>query len=1171
MSFLITAGKCLSDFLTEALPNLSSDWWQKLVIEKLTFQQQRTVIDRKINTLSQFDLAATLRILDQNWHELSYKYGFSIEARNWLKEAQNIRNRWAHQPSGGVATEDYLRDLDTIIRLLMILNTPNENVTELKNEKNRLMSQLIQGTNKAEASEEETSSTSFTNRSEGYAAGTLVRLRAQPDIKGAILSVNLSGVENSYQVFMEGGLRQLFESQIESIDALQESVDGISVDDLNAFLSSEQLKNPSLKHLYSLHSSRINFIPYQFRPVLKLIQADRPRMLIADEVGVGKTIEAGLILKELQARGEVNSVLVICPKPLVAEKKWLTELKRFDEDFEHLDGDALRYCLNEMDLDGEWPTRYARAILPYSLMDEKLLLGASEGRRHIKGLVDLDPTPHFDLVIIDEAHHLRNTNTWAYRVAKHFCENAEAVILLSATPVQLEQTDLFTLLNLIRPDLIPDTESFRLMAEPNRFIHQAIACARSNVVDWNKIAKKMLDQALDTQWGADVLRRDPVSQHIYDIVLQEKTTDQDRVEFISKAESLYTFSTLINRTRRRDSGSFTTRNAHTISIDFTPEQALLHEAVIEITSQMLARKHGSQSIRFMISTLRRQLSSSVFGLVPFLEQSLTRQLSELALTEMDDVSTELTMDSSEFKQEIASIVHKAKNLSAIDPKYDALLALIQDKTEHEDNNKLLIFSAFRHTLSYLVTRLAATKVRFALIHGDVSDEDRQRIRYRFSLPKQHADAVDIVFSSEVGCEGLDYQFCDAIVNYDLPWNPMRIEQRIGRIDRYGQKSEAIAIYNFITPGTVDAEIYNRCHSRIGVFTQSIGGNEVILGEISDQIRKIAQDLTLTDAQISAKLKQLSDNEIRLMNEQERLEKEQAQLFGLDASASNEVERAKSFWLEPEQLKNLVNAYFAKIGQSYSIPTHKETATLTIGVDGREKLLQDFKLLDSSHRKGRTAKDWERWLKGSVQHLAVTFSSEVAIADPAIVLLHPMHPLVKQAATALKQKQKHYCHFQVEPGQLDIPKGDYPYAIYAWEILGLKPDFTFRPIVANEVIQSSILSLISHAKTLEGATLTDEQESELSSLHHLVWLDARSQHIEETQQLVDIKLESLQSTHRARVRLIDERILGAENDKIKRMRMGELNNKVSEYERRKDRLIAQGQGAELLTSLVVTGD
>ena len=104
---------------------------------------------------------------------------------------------------------------------------------------------------------------------------------------------------------------------------------------------------PHYQHCIHSTLARIDFIPYQYRPVLKFIKSDRPRLLIADSVGVGKTIEAGLILRELQARGDIRSVLIICPRPLVAEEKWQREMKRFDEDFTHLDGKTLRYCINE--------------------------------------------------------------------------------------------------------------------------------------------------------------------------------------------------------------------------------------------------------------------------------------------------------------------------------------------------------------------------------------------------------------------------------------------------------------------------------------------------------------------------------------------------------------------------------------------------------------------------------------------------------------------------------------------------------------------------------------------------------------------------------------------------------------------------------------------------------
>ena len=168
-------------------------------------------------------------------------------------------------------------------------------------------------------------------------------------------------------------------------------------------------------------------------------------------------------------------------------------------------------------------------------------------------------------------------------------------------------------------------------------------------------------------------------------------------------------------------------------------------------------------------------------------------------------------------------------------------------------------------------------------------------------PRTHPDALDVLLSSEVGCEGLDFQFCDFLVNYDLPWNPMRIEQRIGRIDRYGQQSETVAIVNFITPGTVDAEIYERCLWRIGVFQHAIGGTEEILGEITQELHDIAESFDLTPEERARQLQQLADNGIRQIPEEQELESKQAELFGLNvpqASWRQEIAEAESHWLSP---------------------------------------------------------------------------------------------------------------------------------------------------------------------------------------------------------------------------------------------------------------------------------
>ena len=160
-----------------------------------------------------------------------------------------------------------------------------------------------------------------------------------------------------------------------------------------------------------------------------------------------------------------------------------------------------------------------------------------------------------------------------------------------------------------------------------------------------------------------------------------------------------------------------------------------------------------------------------------------------------------------------------------------------------------------------------------------------------SRPEDPA-AIDVLLSSEVGSEGLDFQFCDALVNYDIPWNPMRIEQRIGRIDRYGQASETVAIYNFVTPGTVDFDIYSRCLLRIGIFERAIGGSEAILGEIATRLQQVAEDFSLTESERSDRLQQLADNEIRQIAETEALEEREAELFGVRISRHGSTMRSR---------------------------------------------------------------------------------------------------------------------------------------------------------------------------------------------------------------------------------------------------------------------------------------
>ena len=988
--------------------------------------------------------------------------------------------------------------------------------------------------------------------SQEFTLGQIVFLKADPSTRGAVVGVLPGTPESRINVFVNGNTQTFYPSQLQ-IEVQRDDSRSFSCDEFHAYLTALQIRYPALSALYSLNAARVDFIPYQYRPVLKFIKADLPRLLIADSVGVGKTIEAGLILRELQARSDVNSVLIICPRPLVAEQKWQREMKRFDEDFTHLDGKTLRYCIREMHLDGEWPEQYQKVILPYSLLDNTLLFGSGGSRRRKRGqgLLDLDPPPRFDLVIVDEAHHIRNQNTANHETVRFFCENADAAVFLTATPIQLGSHDLFVLLNVLRPDLILDEESFNHMAEPNPFINRAVDAARAQESRWKQTAKESLDQADATSWGQSILKNNPEFKRIRQQLAGRRITPEDRVQLITDMEALHTFSRIINRTRRRDIGEFTIRRSDTVEVNLTTDQAELHESLLETQARIFRSLHGDRGVNFMMTTIRRQLASCLHGLEPLLEDILSRRLDELEWTEADAIEAMPSEElATSIREQVQALLEKAKNLDPEDLKLAALRKVVRSR-QRRRNNKIMVFSSFRHTLAYLYKHLKAEGVRVGLIHGNVPDEERLELRNRFEKPKAERDSLDLMLFSEVGCEGLDYQFCDCIVNYDLPWNPMKIEQRIGRIDRRGQKSESVTIINLITPGTVDADIYERCLLRIGVFESALGGSEEILGEITTELRDIAENYELTQEERRIKLQQLADNKILLVQEQEKLEAQQLDLFGLrfpEDRMEKEVEEASSFWLSPVSIQRLVTRYLLqKIGTEQEfILGEKSLKTLRLSEEARNTLLGDFQQFP--RERTRVYRDWEKWLKGSDQHLSITFEADCAVQHPDATFIMPTHPLVKQATAALNTEQEVVTTLKIRTNK--VPPGCYEFAIYQWRFLGIREHLVLKPIALSEALVPHLNGLLE--KVEDGDTQKSQvpiQKDALEKMHQHLWAEARNKHRERTQALANHRRESLLTSHQKRIALIEERIAQATDPRIQLMRQSERDNANADYRRR----------------------
>ena len=1174
-TLLSGAAEALANYLDRLLPSLFDNWWKDAVVDKLSFQQQRRVEQKKIVSLSSLDLAALLRVLDQNWYKTSTKLNLTPEARHFVKEMQTVRNRWAHAGSEGFPVDDVYRDLDTLQRFATVIEADEVLLQEIRTIKTSLLAKGIPVPVQGGVVEEQ-SSQDTGERSAEFKPGQIVVLKSNPTIRGAVVSVIAGKPENRFMVFVQGETQTYYASQLKVEDQQEAESRFLPCEEFHSYLTALQIRYPGLSTLYSLNAARVDFIPYQFRPVLKFIKSDRPRLLIADGVGVGKTIEAGLILRELQARRDIRSILIICPRPLVTERKWEKEMKRFDERFIHLNGGTLRYCINEMDLEGTWPEQYQRVIIPYSLFDEVLLNGSGSDsrRKRKKGLLDLDPPPRFDLVIVDEAHHIRNQDTSNHKAVRFFCDHAEAVVFLTATPIQLGSHDLFVLLNTLRPDLIIDQESFEHMAEPNPFINRAVTLARAQEPEWTAQANEALDQAAGTPWGRSILRHNPEFNRIHTLIADGKIGLEGRVQLITDLEALHTFSGIINRTRRRDIGEFTIRRPETVIVEFTPAQKDLHDELLQVQAEIFSRLHGDVNVNFMMTTIRRQAASCLFGLAPFLEEILSRHLDELSWEEADN--TELVPQSDavdKIESRIQTILKKARTLDPNDPKLEALRNIIRNK-QSLPNNKVMLFSSFRHTLRYLYEHLKEDGFRVGMIHGGTPDEDRVELRIRFEMQRDQDDGLDVLLFSEIGCEGLDYQFCDCIVNYDLPWNPMRIEQRIGRIDRIGQKSESVAIFNLITPGTVDADIYDRCLIRIGVFNNALGGSEEILGEITREIRNIAENFSLSEAERREQFQQLADNKIRLIQEQDDLEQKQLELFGIrlpQDQIKREIEQASSFWLSPYSIRRLITIYLQQAcgKEQEFILGEKALKTLRLSQESRSSLLRDFQRLPRQNTS--VYREWENWLKGGNPHLLMTFESECASQHPEAVFIMPLHPLVKQAAMAFDTKQRVFTALKVNSNE--VPEGRYEFAIYQWQFHGVREDLVLRPVASLDTVTEHLSGLLEKAER-DPADRVDVADPALwdglDAQHHRLWSEARTNHQRRTQELAEYRRESLATSHRARISLLEEQLSQATNEKIQKMRRSQIAAAEADYARHIQELDIAMERADVTAGPVAYG-
>lgn len=1177
-TYLHTSAKFLEEWLGKLLPKTSDEWWEECVMEKLSYNQRETAMSKGFTRLGDFDLAALLRIADKSWYAMRNVAYLPTRERECIRDMMRVRNNWAHCSAVLPGKDTIIADLTTLHQFFEQMKCDDKLISEVD-----IMIEEVKSPSTVDfstifnAEESVSSEQEEVGDENDIAEKSLVYLIGAPSVKGIVMSITDLGDTKKYDVFVDGSFKTYYFGQIASV-VEKVNYNWVDINTFRSYLTAYQINNPSGRDLYSLNSARIDFVPYQFRPALKLIHADEPRILIADSVGVGKTIEAGLIIKELQARNELENIMIICPKPLVTERKWETEMKRFDEDFVPLTGPELRQVISDTDRDGEWPVRYSKTIVPYSILDSRTYEGDTSKKSKFFGLKDLDPAPHFDLVIIDEAHHIRNGSiekekAFEYKCVKYFCDHADAVVMLTATPLQTSDDDLFTLLNVLRPDVVIDKQTFNLMSRPNAHISQVSTLIRRAGENWQQEALEELRGILETQWGENVVAANPTYSSMVQTLQQDKITREERVKLITDAESLHSFNSMLNRTRRKDIQDFCIRRPYTLAVEFTPAQQALHDELLRFEQNALLQLHGdARSIPFMMSTIKRQAASCIFGLAPHIRDLIKRRFVQIE----DDPDNE--MPGFEFAGESAgaleslaqNLLTMADNLPTEDPKFDQMMTAIMEK-QKQDNNKIILFSTFRFTLRYLKEKLKAAGLRVEQVDGGVKDSMRQDYRARFELPKEDPDAIDILLFAEVGSEGLDYQFCDMMINYDLPWNPMRIEQRIGRIDRRGQQSEAVSIYNVITNGTVDADIYYRCLMRIGIFESSIGECEEILGDIATQIDQIAVDSSLTEEERRIKLEQMADNEVRKIQEMDRLEEEEKEFFGFDLSeytTTQEIHNAENPWLNQKGLQIMIEQYLNnRLGQGTYILGEGDVKQLRLSANARLALREDFRKLPAGRNAVRQT--WDIYLKGKAPMHAITFDSDAAEKNRDAFFITAMHPLARQAAVYYESNEKAYIRLQYAND--DLPGGAYHFSVYAWSYRGMNPHFRLVVVCDDDVIAAELPDILQEAQS--GAAAIKMQPSDWDSLERKqvkLWMEEKSAAVIEAENTSTFKIESLTNNFRNRQRSLEQKILDTTSESIRRMYNSELESAMESYEAKVDSIRQKVAQTDIHTTLIANG-
>ena len=813
-----------------------------------------------------------------------------------------------------------------------------------------------------------------------FAIGQKITLKKNPTSSGELLLQRIKGTAVWWKVkFDNHHIDWVPESQIKVLNELEL----YSLDDLvryNKFSSLKDIKriithtriNGNLSNIvYSMDVTNTDFYAYQFKPVCKIINSPSNSILIADEVGLGKTIEAGLIWTELKQRYDYKKLVVICPG--VLREKWRTELRnKMALKAEIVRADDL---LKRIEVEED-----------YAFICSIQGIGNEKSKEALSEMVDKG-NKVIDMLIVDEAHYLRNEQTKAHKVAKHLRNISDYAVFLSATPIQNKSLDLFSLVHILDPYNFPYEHSFNALLSTNNALVEARELLLSTKKTKEEIIK-IINSIYKYDW-LGIFKKSKQLKALKEKVLcfQEKDLTLNEIHRIAyELDEINALGHIYTRTRKKDVHEFKAiREAVPEEIPMSTYEQEVYQL---ISTKIMEYAHKMDiSKGFLLCTPQRLLTSSFYSSIQSWKNKYKIDFEDFH--EEDENEQECLSD---FLYELYEI-SKNINIDYLyqeDTKYKRLKAVVLELSRKYPNDKIVLFSTFVNTLEYLNKRLQIDGISSCLLTGKTKDKDQTLKDFKEN------EKLKVLLASEVGSEGVDLQFCRMLVNYDLPWNPMRIEQRIGRIDRIGQKYDKILIWNLFHDSTIDARIYSKLYKKFNICTSILGDFEVVLGNM---FKKLSIDLLhLSEQEQLKKLEQIAGAIENKQIENDKLEKSASKLTAYGDYILDQINNEKVNRITPNDLaiyvvESLKNIY-PNFRASQSNFEH-DSEDITYELNFPVQFKYDFEDFCDKNNHGKKNK-----LLTNYSNVICSFRNKINTFSKNIEIIGQTHPLIR----FLKEKQ-----------------------------------------------------------------------------------------------------------------------------------------------------------------------